>query len=155
MNYYYAINGQQYGPVEPNQLVANGVTATTLVWCEGMAQWLPANQVPELAPYFPAVAPPMPPAGGGGYGGGQRPPMPDTNLVWAILATIFCCLPFGIVAIVQASGVSGAYAAGNYEEAQRKSKSAANWAMWAAISGVIFAVLYFIFVFLVVGASRF
>ncbi|MGB4290272.1 MAG: CD225/dispanin family protein, partial [Dethiobacteria bacterium] len=24
----------------------------------------------------------------------------DDYLVWAILATIFCCLPFGIVAIV-------------------------------------------------------
>lgn len=148
MNYYYSVNGQQFGPVAPNQLVASGVNASTLVWCEGMTQWQPAGQVAELAPYFQQVAPPMPP--GGGYGAGeQRPPMPSTNLVWAILTTIFCCLPFGIVAIVQASGVSGAYAAGNYEEAKRKSKSAATWSLVAAIVGLILIIVYVIYWYMV------
>ena len=45
------------------------------------------------------------------------PPMPPTHLAEAILATLLCCLPFGIVAIVKASNVSGAYHAGRYDEA--------------------------------------
>ena len=37
----------------------------------------------------------------------QQPggPPPPNYLVWAILATIFCCLPLGIPAIVMAEGI--------------------------------------------------
>jgi hypothetical protein len=46
--YYYTLNGQQQGPVaeeELNRLVATGViTAETLVWREGMAEWKPYAQ---------------------------------------------------------------------------------------------------------------
>jgi hypothetical protein len=35
----------------------------------------------------------------------HRPNIPN-HLVWAILTTIFCCLPFGIVAIVYAAQVN-------------------------------------------------
>ena len=52
----------------------------------------------------------------------QAPPSPPPSnipnyLVQAILVTIFCCLPFGIVAIVFAAQVNSALAAGNYEAA--------------------------------------
>lgn len=61
--WYYAANGAQQGPVSLDQLnewVRNGqFPADTLVWRDGMAQWLPANQVAELAAAF----------GGGGQGG--------------------------------------------------------------------------------------
>jgi hypothetical protein len=30
---------------------------------------------------------------------------PDTNLVWAILCTVLCCLPLGIVSIIKATSV--------------------------------------------------
>ncbi len=52
--------------------------------------------------------------------GGQRPNggiPPSSNMVWAILTTIFCCLPFGIVAIVYASKVDGMWQAGYYDAA--------------------------------------
>lgn len=49
MNYYYAINGQQNGPVSEEQLatlVAQGiVTVETLVWREGMERWEPYGKV--------------------------------------------------------------------------------------------------------------
>ena len=34
------------------------------------------------------------------------PPYVPNHLVWAILVTIFCCLPFGIVSIVYAAQVN-------------------------------------------------
>ena len=77
----------------------------------------------------------------------DRPPMPESNLVWAILTTLFCCLPFGIVSIVYACKVSGLYIAGYYEEAQKSSRRAGLWAMWAAITGALILTIYLIIVF--------
>ena len=48
MKYYIAENGQQAGPFEPNELLLHGLTVNSLVWCEGMANWTSASQVPEL-----------------------------------------------------------------------------------------------------------
>ena len=77
---------------------------------------------------------------------------PSSNLVWAILTTILCCLPFGIVSIVYASKVDSYWAQGNYPAAQDASKKAGTWAMWAAISGVIVLVIYIVAI-IATGAS--
>ncbi len=45
-----------------------------------------------------------------GQPGGTPPP---NYLVWAILCTIFCCLPLGIASIVFAAQVNGKYAGGD------------------------------------------
>lgn len=50
-----------------------------------------------------------------------------TNLVWAILATLFCCLPTGIVAIVFSAQVDGKLAAGDVVGARQSSANAAIW----------------------------
>jgi hypothetical protein len=48
MNWYYVINGQQTGPVTEAQLDelarAGTIKSDTLVWAEGMANWLPYSQ---------------------------------------------------------------------------------------------------------------
>lgn len=53
-------NGEQMGPYTGEQLVQyaqqGSVTAETLVWAEGMAEWAPASQVPGLLPAAPAAA---------------------------------------------------------------------------------------------------
>jgi hypothetical protein len=75
----------------------------------------------------------------------QQPPpgqQPPNHLVFAILTTLFCCLPLGIVSIVKASQVSGLWAQGNYAGAQAASASAKKWAMWSAILGIIVFVVY-------------
>jgi membrane protease subunit (stomatin/prohibitin family) len=57
--------GQVQGPFPLNQLaaaIAQGqLSASTFVWSQGMAAWLPAGQVPALAAYFHAPPPPPPP----------------------------------------------------------------------------------------------
>ncbi|MGX9792368.1 CD225/dispanin family protein [Mycobacterium sp. MMS18-G62] len=74
----------------------------------------------------------------------QLPPaqQPSSHLVFAILTTLFCCLPLGIVSIVKASQVSGLWAQGNYAGAQAASDSARKWAMWSAILGIAAIVIY-------------
>ena len=88
--------------------------------------------------------PPPPPAFSPTPGFGGSPP--NNNLVWAILTTLFCCLPFGIVSIVKAAEVNGKWAAGDYAGAQASAAAAKKWAIVSAIVAVGVAVLYFIFI---------
>ncbi len=76
----------------------------------------------------------------------------SNNLVWAILSTLFCCLPLGIVSIVYAAKVDGLAAAGNLAAAQEAANKAKTWAIWAAAAWLILVVLYIVFV-MVIGIS--
>ena len=49
-------------------------------------------------------------------------------LLQAILTTIFCCLPFGIVSIVYAAQVNSKLAAGDLDGAMTASRNARQWA---------------------------
>jgi hypothetical protein len=67
------------------------------------------------------------------------------NLVWAILSTLFCCLPLGIVSIVYAARVDGLRAAGDIDGARDAASKAGRWALFAALSGPVLIVLWFVF----------
>jgi hypothetical protein len=67
---------------------------------------------------------------------------PPNYLVWAILSTIFCCLPLGIASIVFAAQVNGKYAAGDVAGAQESSRKAKQFAIWSAVVGVVIGALY-------------
>lgn len=101
---------------------------------------------------------PPPPPPGYGYPG-QPPnygPPPDSYLVWAILTTIFCCLPLGIVAIVKSSQVNSLWFQGFHDQARQSAEEAKKWAMWSAISSGILLLLYVIFIvvmLVIVGTS--
>lgn len=71
---------------------------------------------------------------------------PQNYLVWAILTTLFCCLPLGIVSIVFAAQVDGKLASGDYAGAVAASQNARRWAIIAAVSGIVILILYIIFV---------
>ena len=64
------------------------------------------------------------------------------HLAWAILATLLCCMPFGIVAIVNAAQVSGRLAAGDYAGAHLASETARKWALAATICGAVAVIIY-------------
>ncbi len=63
--FFAAIGGRQQGPFAlaalQQQASANQLTRETLVWRQGMKEWVPAGQVPELAAIFAAAPPPLPP----------------------------------------------------------------------------------------------
>lgn len=71
------------------------------------------------------------------YFQGQRPPKPNNHLAWAILSTIFCCLPLGIVSIVYSSKVDGLYNAGDIKGAYDAANKASSYALWGTIIGFI------------------
>ena len=73
--------------------------------------------------------------------GWQGQPEPENYLVWAILCTVLCCLPIGIVSIVYSTKVSGLWSQGRYAEAQAAADSAKKWAIIGAIVGAVFAVI--------------
>jgi phage FluMu protein Com len=67
-------------------------------------------------------------------------------LVQAILCTIFCCLPFGVVAIVFAAQVNGQLASGNYQAALASSNSARMWCWVSFWLGIIPIGLWLMFI---------
>jgi hypothetical protein len=56
--WFVSVEGQQHGPYSGEQLVGftqtGNITPESMVWTEGMAEWLPAAQIEGL---FPAAAP--------------------------------------------------------------------------------------------------
>jgi hypothetical protein len=74
--YFVAVNGQQTGPYDTfglKQLIDRGqLTRDSLVWKEGMLNWVAAGTVAELAPLFASIPPPLPT-------NQQPPPVPDQS----------------------------------------------------------------------------
>ncbi len=90
---------------------------------------------------YPPV-PPMPP---------QEPPVDDipplkpSNWLWqSIVATIFCCIPFGIAGIVYAARVDSLYFNGRYEEAERTAGKAKMWTLIAVGAGLLYLIVWVI-----------
>jgi len=75
-----------------------------------------------------------------------KPPRPDSYLALAIISTIICCMPLGIVSIVYATKVNSLYADGHYDEAKRASKNAKTWGLVSvgvAVVGLLIYILIF------------
>ena len=196
MKQYYYVDGnnQQQGPIDAAQLPSFGVTTKTLVWCEGMANWQAAGEIPELASFFAAKQPEIPAQPQMQPGtpaqpqmqpqaqpqvqpqtmninnfqqtqqpmntqppfqqpnNQQMPPQPDNYLVWAILVTVLCCLPLGVASIIYSVKVGSLYAQGDYNGAVDASQKAKKFAMIGGIGGLIFVVIYVIFM-VIAGAG--
>ena len=87
----------------------------------------------------------------------QTPATPPKNyLVESILITVLCCLPLGIVGIINATKVESLFAAGDYESAQRAADEAKKWCKWGLIGGIAGGLLYAIFmgVMFAIGAMQ-
>jgi hypothetical protein len=135
-------DGQHYGPVTAEQLrqwIAEGrANAETLAQAEGGPDWKPLGQITEFAAQFPTATSAAPPSLGQ-----PRPHVPN-YLAPAILCTIFCCLPFGIPAIVFAAQVNSKLQSGNVQGAVESSRKAKTWcwiAFWLGIIPIVFWII--------------
>ncbi len=112
-SWFYASEGQQQGPypeVQLRELLAGGtITANTLVWTEGMANWQKAGEIPGLA--SGASGPPtIPHPGGvspraGGYG--DEPLSIDLPL-WGFLGRLLL-LMIGYLLVIPAPWTGTAF----------------------------------------------
>lgn len=78
---------------------------------------------------------------------------PSSHMAGAILATIFCCLPFGIVAIVKASNVDKFWFSGQHREAWEASKSARSWIIWSVVASAAVILIYAVSMLLIGGTA--
>jgi hypothetical protein len=141
--YYYTDGKERYGPFTLDQLRDRKISQETLIWKEGLPDWMAAKNMSDLNSLFQAVenfhAPIPPPFA---YQVQEFPP--KNWLVESILVTIFCCLPFGIVGIINATKVETLWNSGQKEAAIRASQEAGKWTKIGFIICVVVVGLYFI-----------
>ena len=178
MNYWIIVNGQQKGPFTIEQLRWQKITPQTDVWGDGMPNWTKASQVPELQSLFTAgaaqpsqqAAAPQQQQTQQQYQQQQTQQQyqqpqqqsqqqisaypPNSHVAESILVMLFCCMPFGIVALVHATMVRMCYDRGDYTAAMQHSQTASKWLKIGFFIGLAVIVLYAILVF-VVGVSIF
>lgn len=170
--YFAMIDGEQCGPYTLSELATAGVGPDTYVWCKGMSDWQKARDEAEICRAFrqrllgsPAGKPASPPGAAsplsGWMGGsikhrpgeadvdsGQKPDTsvpPQSLLVPAILATVFCCPLTGIAAIFFAMQTTRRWAEGNREEAYECQRKARMWLGITFFLGFVFNAILFQF----------
>lgn len=146
MKWYYSKDGMQLGPVDQAELEAKlksgEVSQTSLVWREGMGDWLAASLVPELNGGVSTPGTSIPPAVGHPATGYSHLTIP--NYLWqSIVVTILCCWPLGIPAIVYAAKVDGLKHSGDITGALAASSSARTWC-WVALGVGLVAILTYL-----------
>lgn len=136
MEFYLLVNNEKEGPYQLEDLTRVNLTAETLVWSLGFVAWKKAKEIPELSAVLSSIPPPPPIV------------MPKTWLLESILATCFCCLPFGVVGLVYATKIDSCFAVGNYKRANYCSQQAKKWTLWSFFSMLTIWVLYFMVLFI-------
>lgn len=169
--FYYTNGKDKFGPYTVGELKQFNLTVDTLVWSEGMGDWVPAGKVAELQSLFPFDPPQIPTgaddpfqdknaynqggyanqAGGQGQQGYGAPytnpaqnmgPKPKNWLVESILVLLLCCWPLAIPGLIQATKVDSKYNSGDYEGALEASEKAKKWVLASFIVGLVVVVIY-------------
>ena len=172
-SYFMIIDGQQAGPFVREELKYHNIRPESMVWREGLENWVAASALPELADLFALQQPPAypgmqqpsmqqpvygqeftaRPAYGPQPSGMQSEPIPHTNwLPWAIVCTVLGCMTscitliLGIIGIVQANKANDMYNRGNRALGDSANSSAKTVTICGLILGVI-SIIGMIFLF--------
>lgn len=179
MNRYFYIDseGKQKGTFSPEELKNENIKRDTLVWTQGMSEWMRASDISELNALFiesagyyppqqPAPQPVTPPVQQPGAYLGTQPRTqqmpPKSWLVESILVTV---LPFilcssifsllGIIGIVSASKVESLFQRGDYAAALEASNQAGKWTkitLWISIAWVLLWIIAIVAIFIFAGS---
>jgi len=77
------------------------------------------------------------------------PPLKPNNWLWqSIVATVLCCLPFGIAGIIYAVRVDSLYYSGRYEESQQAAGKAKMWTIIAFAVGIVYIIVWGVMLYL-------
>ena len=109
-------------------------------WGSASTPWQPQQQPPPQQPWpqSPPKQPQQPPQ----QQWSAMPPAPPASvqsyLIPAIVVTLLCFLPTGIVAIIFAAQVSSKQQAGDLAGATKASNNAKTWVIVSVVTGLIF-----------------
>lgn len=59
-SYFIVVNRKQIGPFSLEELKSKPIKRDSLVWTEGLNEWTPLEQIPELAELLKTIPPPIP-----------------------------------------------------------------------------------------------
>jgi hypothetical protein len=156
MKIHISKNGQNIGQFElseVNRMLQSGqISSNDLAWQEGMANWIPVGTMPGLNASVPPIPGSNPPPLRHGSIAAAPTSIPN-YLVQSILVTLFCCLPLGIVAIINASQVNNKISAGDIAGAMEASQKAKKWCFWSLGIGLGAMLIYFLLAILTAVAS--
>lgn len=126
------------------------------------AGWYPDPDVPGQRRYWDGTAwtdhtapgsgsasrtPPSEPQAPNPAGGWQTAEAAPSTWLWqSIAATVLCCLPAGIVAIVYAAQAQSAVNTRDYTLAREKAGKARTWTLVSVVVGLLFVLLWFVLV---------
>lgn len=161
--YYYVEGSDKKGPLSLEQLKSANISPETLVWTTGMSEWQRADSIDDLYEILQKMPPKQIPSDNRLNDFQNKTATssdsystyteyikthikPESYLVWGILTTLLCCLPFGIISIVYASKVEGAYLSQQYDESLKYSRLAKKWSIAAIIGGAFLIILYLILI---------
>ncbi len=139
--YYLSVNGEKVGPYTFDDLKQIPLTDKTLVWVEGKGEWFEAKDLSELSSLLPHKAESE-------VSSSTYNALPKTWFVEAILVTIFCCMPFGVVGLVYAIQVRSMIEVGRLDLAEKFSVQAKNWTIISFFIGLFFVFIWVILVIL-------
>ena len=134
MEYYIVLNGVKEGPFALEELKAKGVTESTLVWKNGLTDWVKASTLPEvMQALYTAPAAPQPQAA-------PVPPQPILAIVSFICCGVIGAI-FAILGYIAGGEVKKFWMLGQTEMAEKKAADAKKWFKIAIIVDVVLAVL--------------
>lgn len=162
MLYYYVdSDGATQGPVNIGHFKTNFINGHSWVWHDGLPQWVEAHTVPSLRSYMRSDLPASFSTKKGIVDLEKermnipvnkvlpkteldvlRSRVPKTWMIEAVLTTIFCCIPFGIVAIIYASRVAPYWRKGFYGESIASSNKAGLWVKISVVLTIMIWVIY-------------
>lgn len=151
--YYIVVDGLQAGPFDKETLISQGLTLTSLVWRQGMADWQQASEVDDLRdllfmpPPVPEEVPtetPLPYNPFNPNNSGEGCPIPHKNwMAWAIVGTVLGVLSgligtiFGVLAVVKASEADTYYSTGNLRMGDTTNSQAKTFTIVSIVIGLL------------------
>ncbi len=133
-------------------------------WTEGMAEWVKVRDLPlgkwyaqrllaapALSTSGPAMSEPgapqprlpiLPQAKSQPFTAAGSAPAVESRMVQSILVTLLCCLPLGIVAIINASRVNTLLSVGDRKGAEHASAKASQYIKYSVIASGIWWMFY-------------
>lgn len=169
--FFIHIDGQPQGPFTIEELAKMQINRFTYVWADDFDDWKQAGEVGELTSILVVTPPPFThphaspvknvenqqlmettPRQEEVQMQEQQPQQdvrrrPDTHMTAAVIATLFFCLPLGLVSIIAANDVSTLYGAGDYQGALEASTKASRWANISFVAGILLYIIVLFFYF--------